>query len=263
MKILSIHDIAGFGRSSMTTIISAFSAKGHQCVPLPTAVFSTHTAIADFVRQDLTDFAKKSLEHYNALGINFDAIYSGYLCSCEQINMVKSSFDMFPKALKIVDPVMADNGKIYKSYTKEMCDSVIQLVEYADIITPNITECKVILGLPLDTKINTTDDVVPMLKSLAKIGPNRVVITGIEVGKQLVTAYYDNGEIGFYATEHIDCYFPGTGDLFATLLVSKLLVGDVLGDCVKFASDFIVKAITHTVNIGSNPLFGVEFEGLL
>lgn len=263
MKILSIHDLAGFGRSSLTTIISAFSSHGHQCVALPTAVFSTHTAISGFCCHDLTDFAEKSLNHYAELNLQFDAIYSGYLCSCKQIEMVASSFKKFPKALKIVDPVMADNGKIYKSYTKEMCDSVIQLVKLADIITPNITECKVILGLPLDSKILTTDDVVPLLKSLADLGPSRIVITGIPIGEKLITAYFDNGEIGFYATEHIDCYFPGTGDLFATLLVSKLLNGDSLADGVRFASDFIVRAIHHTVKLGSEPLFGVEFESLL
>lgn len=263
MKILSIHDLAGFGRSSLTTIISAFSGLGHQCVALPTAVFSTHTAISDFVCQDLTNFAKGALSHYEKLAVNFDAIYSGYLCSCEQIDMVKSSFDMFPNAIKIVDPVMADNGKIYKSYTKEMCDGIIQLVKSADIITPNITECKVILGMPLDTQITSTDEIVMLLKSLSSLGPKRVVITGIAMENELVTAFFDDGVIGFCSTEYIDCYFPGTGDLFATLLISKLLHGESLELAVKFSTEFISRAIIKTIKSGSNPIFGVEFEGML
>lgn len=263
MKILAIHDMAGFGRSSMTTIISVLSNQKHQCVPLPTAVFSTHTAISGFKNQDLTDFAKNALEHYQSLDLKFDAIYSGFLCSCEQIDMVAKSFEKFPNSLKMVDPVMGDNGKVYKSYTNEMCEKVGELVIHADIITPNITECKIILGIDQQTQITTTEQIIPLLESLSKLGPKRVVITGIAIGENLITAWFDDGAIGFHSTEFIDCYFPGTGDLFASLLLSKLLHNLSLEDCVKFASDFVVSAIKNTIKLGSPPLFGVEFEQLM
>ena len=264
MKVLAIHDLAGFGRSSLTTIISVLSKLGHQCIPAPTAIFSTHTAFKDYQMKDLTDFLDDYIEHYNKLGLEFDAIYSGFLGSVQQIDSVILACNKFDKSLVIVDPVMGDEGKIYKTYTPEMCNKIKKLIKYADIITPNITEAKILLDLPLDAQITSKEQIFDIVKKLETFGPKTIIITGIHIDKtHILNAYYENGEINFYENEYIDVYFPGTGDLFTSILISKILNGESIEDAVIFSSDFIYKAIKHTIKLKTEPLFGVEFEKLL
>lgn len=264
MKVLSIHDLAGFGRSSLTTIISVMSKFGHQCVPAPTAVFSTHTAFKGYQMQDLSNFLDDYIEHYNILNLEFDAIYSGFLGSKHQIDSVLLACKKFPNSLVIVDPVMGDEGKIYKTYNKEMCNEMKKLIANADIITPNITEVKILLDLPLDFKIENDNHIIDLMQKLEKFGPKTIIITGIHLKKDIVTtAFYNNGVTNFYDNPYIDTYFPGTGDLFTSIVIAKLLNGDNIEQSVIFASNFIYKAINYTLKLKTNPLFGVEFESLL
>lgn len=262
MKILAIHDLAGFGRSSLTTIISIISSMGHQCVPAPTAIFSTHTAFEDYKMHDLTMFLNEYIEHYNSLNLKFEAIYSGFLNSKEQIDSVILACEKIEKNIVLIDPVMADDGKIYKTYTKEMCEKMKELIKIADIITPNITEVKVLLDLPLDIEIKSKEQVLDYCK---QIDENKIIIiTGIKFEKnKIITAYYQNGVINFYENPYIDIYFPGTGDLFASLLLTRYIEDKNLGKAVEFACEFVLKAIEKTIELGTNPLFGVEFESIL
>lgn len=262
MKILSIHDLAGFGRCSLTTIIAVFASKGHQCVPAPTAVFSTHTAFEDFIVQDLSQNLDKYIDHYKKLDLKFDAIYSGFLSSKEQIDSVIFACEKFENAKVIIDPVMGDSGKIYKTYTKEMCNKMKELIKHADIITPNITELKILLDIPLDYKIQTEQEIFDCCKKLAT--DKIIIITGIHLKENFVsTAFFENGELKFYHNKYIDAYFPGTGDLFTSLLISNILNGDNIEKSVEKSSNFVLSAIENTIKKKTNPLFGVEFEELL
>lgn len=264
MKVLAIHDLAGFGRSSLTTIISVMAKFSHQCVPAPTAVFSTHTAFSDYKMHDLSGFLDEYIEHYNRLNLKFDAIYSGFLGSESQIDSVILACEKFPQSTVIVDPVMGDEGKVYRTYTKIMCDKMKELIRHADIITPNITEVKILLDLPMDFEISSEQDILDLAKKLADFGTKTIIITGIHLNDgKITTAFYENGDISFYENDYIDKYFPGTGDLFTSIFISKMLNGEDLSKSVVFASDFIGKAIAHTIKLGTEPLFGVEFEGLL
>lgn len=264
MKILSIHDLAGFGRSSLTTIISVFSKFGHQCVPAPTAVFSTHTAIEGYQMHDLSGFLDQYIDHYSKLNLSFDAIYSGFLSSESQIDSVILACEKFKKSLVIIDPVMGDDGKIYKTYNEKMCEKMKNLIKYADIITPNITEVKILLDLPLDFLVNSEEQVLKLAKKLSKISTKTIIITGLhlENGK-ITTAFYKDGIINFFYSEYVDVYFPGTGDLFTSILISKILNGENIENSVSFASKFIKKAIDYTIKRKTNPIFGVEFESIL
>ena len=147
IKIAAIHDMSGFGRCALTVVIPVLSAMGMQCVPVPTAVLSTHTGgFEDFVWRDMSDYLSPCCKHYKNLGIEFDAIYSGFLASVGQVDSCLQFFDSFKTAKRIVDPVMGDNGERYKTYTDQLIARMQELVRKADIITPNLTEAAMLLG---------------------------------------------------------------------------------------------------------------------
>ena len=141
-KVLALHDLSGFGRSSLVPIISVLSAFGHQCVPLPTAVFSTHMAIPGWVKSDLTGEMHPTIDQYDRLGLRFEAVYAGFLGSASQIDSVREAAERLKaeNGLTLIDPVMGDNGEVYSSYTPEMCTRMRELCAIADLITPNTTE---------------------------------------------------------------------------------------------------------------------------
>ena len=152
-KVAAIHDISGFGRCSLTVALPILSVMGVQCAVLPTAYLSTHTAFPDFTFLDLTEEMKKTMDHWQTLGLRFDAVYSGFLGCTEQIGVVEDFIRRFRKdnALAVVDPVMGDNGVRYVTYTDEMCEATCRLTEKADVITPNLTEAAFLLGEDYET----------------------------------------------------------------------------------------------------------------
>lgn len=265
-KIAAINDLSGFGRSSLTTVISVISAMGIQCCPIPTAVLSSHMALKDFTFRDLTADLSGIIGQWHDLGLKFDAIYSGFLSSAEQIDSVllASSRLMGDNSILLVDPVMGDNGKLYKSYTSSLCEKMAKLAWQADIITPNMTEAAILLGENLDNLPKTECEVSKWAARLSKNGPAQVVITGLDTKDGFVgVACCENGSTEFFYHEKIGAYFPGTGDLFATILLCSLLSGDSLKKGAKKASDFVWRCIDFTVKQGSEPLYGVQFEPFL
>lgn len=148
-RVLAIHDLSGFGRCSLTVILPVLSALGVQVCPLPTAVLSTHTGgFAEVAMRDLTDFLAESLSRYQELKLDFDCVYSGFLGSEDQIDICADCLSRYPDALKVVDPVMGDHGKPYRTYTPAMQRRMGELARHADLITPNLTEACMLLGQP-------------------------------------------------------------------------------------------------------------------
>jgi len=257
--------MSGFGRCSLAVIIPIISAMGIQCVPVPTAVLSTHTGgFDDFVFRDMTDFMKPCEEHYKKLGVGFDAIYSGFLASEEQVDRCLDFFAAFPEAKRIVDPVMGDDGERYQTYTTGLVERMKELIVGAHVITPNFTEAAMLLNEPYPGKLteNTARSWLERLCGSAEAA----VITGavLDTGEHANLCL--DGTTGTYTRicwEPLPASYPGTGDLFASVMTGRLMLGDALSDAVRAATVFCRRAVEVTLGSGQPERNGVQFERIL
>lgn len=266
-RVAAIHDISGFGRCSLTVILPTLSAMGVQTCPIPTAVLSTHTGgLGDVAMRDLTDFIPAALEHYKRLDLSFDAIYSGFLGSQAQIDHCLDFFKAFPDALVVVDPVMGDHGKPYKTCDKALQQRMGELVSAADIITPNLTEACILLGKEYDHSPMTHSQARSMLARLSEKGPSKVVVTSVQLatGEMANIGYdRDRGAYWYVPCDYVPVSYPGTGDLYASVLVGSLLTGDSLSIAMGRASRFVEHAIKTTFSYGTDTRYGVMLEQAL
>jgi pyridoxine kinase len=247
-------------------VLPIISAAGADCGILPTAVLSTHTGgFENFTYRDLTDDIRPISAHWQNLGLEFDALYSGFLGSFAQIDIVGELFDDFkrPDNIILVDPVMADNGQLYKIYSPEMAAGMAKLCGKADIIIPNITEACFMVNETYEQGPYSEAYVLNLLKKLADLGPKQVVLTGVNFDEEnLGAAVYEAGADGFsyVHAKQIDGYFHGTGDVFGSALLAGLLNGKTLAESAQIACDFVHKSIEFTLNLNQEPRYGVAFE---
>jgi len=265
-RIMAIHDISCVGRCSLTVALPILSAAGIDTGVLPTAVLSTHTGgFGGFTYRDLTGDIRPISEHWQSLGLSFDAMYSGFLGSFEQIDLIAELFETFKSEnnLIMVDPVMADQGKLYPVYSPEMAMGMAKLCACADIIVPNMTEAAFILDEPYADGPYTREFIGSTLKKLAALGPKRVVLTGVWFdGETLGAAAYDKtaDKISYAWNSKIEGHFHGTGDVFGSSLLAGLINGFALEEAIQIAVDYTHKCITLTVEAGQERRFGVCFE---
>ena len=208
-KVLALHDLSGFGRSSLVPIISVLSAFGHQCVPLPTAVFSTHMAIPGWVKSDLTGEMHPTIDQYDRLGLRFEAVYAGFLGSASQIDSVREAAERLKaeNGLTLIDPVMGDNGEVYSSYTPEMCTRMRELCAIADLITPNTTEAAILRGRDPASAPQSEREAEEWMRALYEEYGASVVLTGLDYEPGRVgSGCLENGELTISLHERIDCY---------------------------------------------------------
>jgi len=241
---------------------------GVQVCPVPTAVFSTHTGgLGEVVFRDLTDYISPALHHYKNLGLEFECVYSGFLGSHEQVDHCLEFFAAYPDALAVVDPVMGDHGKAYKTYTKEMQRRMSELVSVADVITPNLTEACILLGQEYNHLPLTRAQVKSMLVRLSELGPNRVIITGVSLasGERMSNVGYDRERNAFWLIDcdYVPVSYPGTGDIYASVLIGSFLSGDSLPIAMNRATQFVELAIKTTFSYGTDPRHGVMLERAL
>lgn len=270
-KVAAVQDLSGLGRCSLSVVLPVLSVMGAQCCPLPTAVLSAHTAFpapeaAAF--QGLTGTMEQTLRHWEALHTSFDAIYSGFLGSPQQIGVLRRLIQRFRRkeTLVLIDPVMGDHGRVYRTYTPEMCEQMIQLAAEADLITPNLTEAALLLGEPFDHIPASQAGIEEWLRRLSLGGKRSVVITGVSLApKALGAGCLDarSGKIRFAMARQEPGQFFGTGDLFAAVLLGSLLRGETLSESTARAVDFIQKSVARTLAAGTPMLEGVQFEPLL
>jgi len=262
-RILAIHDISGFGRCSLTVALPIISAMGFECVCVPTAVLSAHTGIEGYTCRDLTDDIPGVLTHYRDLGLEFDAIYSGFLGSARQIELVKAFVEAFRKngTLFVCDPVMADNGELYPVFDDAFVHEMRSLCTAADVIVPNLTEAALLLGVPYNNMPAVTD----VLHGLQNLGASTAVLTGVEDDNNgLGAACIDGvGDINYAYAEKSPGAYCGGGDVFASVLTGALTKGIALQKAMARAVDFTAAAVKNTYTNGGNPLHGLMFEGLL
>ncbi|MBW1866565.1 MAG: pyridoxamine kinase [Deltaproteobacteria bacterium] len=269
-KVAAIHDLSGFGRASLTVIIPVLSTMGVQACPLPTAVLSTHTGgFKNYHFVDMTEEMIRMIDHWKALDIAFDAIYSGFLGSPRQVNIVIDFIKSFarPEQLVVVDPVIGDNGKPYKTMGSEMIRQMRLLVSKADIITPNFTEAAFLLDEPYPESIEEKQ-VKRWLIRLCDKGPNKVIITSVPVpGRRNLSGVvaFDREDGRFWKVDctYIPAHYPGTGDAFASVIVGGLLQGDSLPIALDRAVQFVSMAIRSTFGYNYPSREGVLLERVL
>ncbi len=263
--VLALHDLACFGRSSLVPITAVLSVQGHQCVPVPTAVFSTHTAINDWTCIDLTSTMPNILSHFEKLNLKFDAIYSGFLGSAKQIDCVLESAKLKSEnGYFLVDPVMGDNGTVYKTYTDEMTKRMNELCHIADCITPNVTEAAILLERNPNTTPKNKQDAENWSKELSSKFNCDVVLTGLHFTDDTLTvACTSRSKTHFIDHDCVNAFFPGTGDIFASVLLGQILCGKSISESAACASDFVKHCISYTASKNTDRMYGVEFEPLL
>lgn len=265
-RVAAIHDISGFGKCSLTVALPIISAAGIEVSAIPTAVLSTHTGgIEGFTYRDLTEDMAPFAKHWKSLNLHFNAIYSGFLGSFEQIDIVSNIFDMLKTddTLIMVDPCMADNGKLYSIYNESMVSGMVKLCRKADIIVPNLTEAAFMLNKPFIEGPYTKKYIEDTLKELATLGCKKVVITGVYFDdKTLGAASYDcvKNEITYSFNKIVKGSFHGTGDVFASALLAGILNGFSLTESTQIAVDFTYNSIHSTELAQTDRRFGVNFE---
>ncbi|MEG2203926.1 MAG: pyridoxamine kinase, partial [Oscillospiraceae bacterium] len=230
-RIAAIHDLSGFGRCSLTVILPVLSVMGLQVCPVPTAVLSTHTGgLGEVEMRDLTDYLVGALGHYRRIGLEFECVYSGFLGSEAQIDHCMEFFSAYPDALAVVDPVMGDHGKPYRTVTADMRRRMHELVAVAGLITPNLTEAQMLLGKDYNPAPLTRAEAKSALVRLSELGPAQTVITGVQLasGERMANIGYDRGRGSFWCVpcDYVPVSYPGTGDLFAAVLTGALLGDD-------------------------------------
>lgn len=269
-RVAAIHDLSGFGRCSLSIIMPTLSAMGVQCCPLPTAYLSTHTGgFTGNTFLDLTDQMPGVAAHWKREGVSFDAVYTGFMGSREQMTLTADFIRSFKTAGNriVIDPVMGDHGKPYRTYTPEMCAAMGELAALADVLTPNRTEAALLLGVPYeDISLEGERECGKWAKALSLDGKRSVVLTGVSLSPDTVGAVcYDrtDGTTSFVQSARIEKSFHGTGDLFASVLTGALVQGKALADAAQQASDFVSRVAARTAAQDIPGREGVDFEPLL
>lgn len=263
-RIVTIQDISCVGKCSLTVALPIISAMGIETAILPTAVLSTHTMFKNFTCKDLTDQIEPITEHWKNEKMGFGAIYTGYLGSFEQIDLMKKMFDDFKTEDNIlfVDPAMADNGKLYPAFDEAFAKHMGTLCAKADIIVPNITEASYMTGM--EYKENYDEAYVKeMLVKLAELGAKISVLTGVsfEEGKTGIMGYdREKDEYFYYAHDKLPVSFHGTGDIFSSTCIGAMMNGLDWKEAVQVAGDYTAECIRLTLEDADKPWYGVNFE---
>lgn len=266
-RIALINDMTGFGRCSIAVELPLISAMKIQACPLPTAILSVHTGFQEHYIDDYTQRMRPYMDNWVANGLEFDGICTGFLGSVEQINIVEEFVDRFKRenTLVMVDPVMGDYGRLYSSYTPEICQEMKRLLRHADLLTPNLTEACQLLDVdyPEAGRIQEAE-LAKMAKALADKGPKQVVITGLSQDDWVLNFVYEqNGRQCIVKDPKIGGDRSGTGDAFAAIVSGALVNGLSLEEAVEKATRFITKVLRYTVELDLPWNYGLAFEEYL
>ena len=265
-RILTVQDISCLGKCSITIALPVISALGTECVILPTAVLSNHTLFKSFTVKDLSDQIGPICEKWIEEDVKFDGVYTGYLGTVEQIEMMKELFDTFGKdGIVFVDPVMADNGKLYPAFDMEYAKKNTELCSHADIIVPNITEACFMTGMDYREEYDESY-IKELLERLTKLGAKITVLTGVSLseGKTGVMGYdREHDEVYTYQNDKVGAMFHGTGDLFSSTVIGEIMRGRDWKDAMRIAADYTAHTIQVTLDDPKKPWYGVDFEATI
>lgn len=264
-RIMTIQDISCIGKCSLTVALPIISAMGIETAIVPTAVLSTHTQFKNFTFRDLTDDLEPIKEHWKNEGFQFDAIYTGYLGSERQIKLVQDYFETFGSDTNyiVVDPAMADNGKLYVGFDEYFAKKMGSLCGKADIILPNISEASLMLKEPYPGEEASEDIIKDLLVKLADFGCKFPIITGVTLADGTFGFMgYDTANKKFfsYGTEKIPYKSHGTGDVFASTFVGALTNDFSIYDALKIAADYTCACIKNSYEDPDRVSYAVNFE---
>ena len=266
-RVLTIQDISCLGKCSLTIALPVISALGSETVILPTAVLSTHTMFSGFTCKDLSDQIEPIAAHWKKEGVAFDAIYTGYLGTAEMIGQLRELFRQFrgENTLIFVDPVMADNGKLYAAFDMDYVQENAKLCADADIVVPNITEAALMTGLEYREEYDE-GYVRELLAGLTELGAGLSVLTGVslEPGRTGFMGYERSTDSYFaYQNRRVNASYHGTGDLFSSVCVGELMKGLSWRDAMRIAADYTADTIEKTLESPDKPWYGVDFEATI
>ncbi len=276
-RIVTIQDISCVGKCSLTVALPILSAMGIETAIIPTAVLSTHTMFKGFTFHDLTDEIMPIVEHWEKEKFAFDGIYTGYLGSIRQIDLIEELIKRLKRkeTLVVVDPCMADGGRLYPGFDKNFALNMAGLCREADIILPNLSEASFLLDEEYLEKDYTEDDIKSLLRRLSSLGSKKVILKGIifnndqktlkGVKNKIGIAYYDaeTDTTSWYFHKRISQSFHGTGDIFASVFTGALLNGMTVEKSSKLAGDFVMKSIEETLSHPAYNTYGVDFETMM
>lgn len=267
-RIALINDITGFGRCSVTVQLPLISALKIQACPLPTAILAAHTGFPVHYMDDYTRHMKAHMDNWQALNLEFDGILTGFLGSKDQIELVLEFARRFKKenTIFVVDPVMGDGGKLYSSYNEELCLKMRQLLNVADVLTPNLTEVCQLLDIAYPDKMPTETELFKMAKAIEDKGVKQIVITGLvnEEEDKVYNYIYESGKNPYMqSNKRIPEEHSGTGDAFVAILTACLVRGETLIEAVQKAADFVGKAMAYTNSLKVPWNYGLCFEEYL
>ncbi len=279
-RVLTVQDISCVGKCSLTAAIPVISAMGIEVCPLPTAILSNHTAFSSFSFLDLTDKIPEILNEWKKQGFHFDAIYTGYLGSIKQIDLVHKILDEFAQndTLVVIDPCMADNGKLYTGFSQDFVKQMAKLCGRANVILPNMTEACFLVNQDYDFLVQTNESITKVMAKLLSLGAEQVILKGVEFSKEKIGVAYcsqklfDNNfstnennmeDMNIYFHHRYDENFHGTGDVFASAVTGALVLKKDIKDAVKIACDFVQESIECTLLNPNYNWYGVDFESAL
>ena len=265
-KIALINDITGFGRCSIAVSLPIISALKVQCCFIPTAILSNHTGFNNFFFEDYTPKMREYINNWETLGLNFDGICTGFLGSKEQIKIVIEFLEKFKTKdnIVLIDPVMGDYGKLYSTYTDEMCKEMQNLIKYADVLTPNLTELCRLLDLPYPNETPTHEELYSLCERLSLEGPSKIVITGLQIQGAIENFIFETDKpFKIIKVEKIGGDRSGTGDVFSSIVSASIVKGEDFVSSVEKATSFISKSLKFTTDLNLPGSYGVCFEEFL
>lgn len=265
-KIALINDFTGFGKCSIVVSLPIISALKVQCCPVPTSIFSNHTAYPEYFFDDYTDKMEAYIDNWKKLNLAFEGISTGFLGDAKQIEIVKEFIKYFKgsSTVIIVDPVMGDNGIKYTTYTKDLCNRMKELVECADIVTPNITEACILTEIRYEDAVDDDSVIMSMAEKISSFGPSKVVITGIDREDCVCNYVYERNKTKeFLKSEKVGKERSGTGDIFSSIISADAVNGIDFKESVNKASEFIRKCLIISEKRNIPKEDGVCFEDIL
>ncbi len=265
-RIAAVHDLCGYGKCSLGVAIPVLSAAGCDVCPVPTGLFSSHTAFPGWYMHDTTDIMADYTNAWKGIDVEIDAVYSGFLGAAQQVERIRDLYATYPKALRVVDPVMADHGKVYPTYTPELCQAMADLASEADILTPNLTEAAIILGEEWKGTDIADAEAERIIDALIGKGAKNVVLKGVQrEGEPVIRNFVGGADCDLFEVrnEFVPYMLHGTGDLYCSVLLAGIMAGRDLHEAATFAGELTRDAIIVSTKQPHFQERGVSFELLM